>query len=43
MKLYAYREFSNISEAAIFEKKYKNSSGQIDRDIKNGKLIIIGE
>lgn len=38
--LYATREFDNITEAVIFEKKYKNSSGQIHRDIRKGKLII---
>ena len=42
MKLYALRIFNNVREAAIFEKKYKNSSGQIQRDTKNGKLILIG-
>jgi putative endonuclease len=43
LKLFAHRKFTTISEAVKYEKKYKNSSGQIERDIKNGKLIVFGE
>jgi len=42
LMLFAYREFDTISEASLYEKKYKRSSGQIQRDIKNHKLKIIG-
>ena len=38
--LYGVRYFEKIEMAATFEKKYKRSSGQLTRDIKNGKIIL---
>lgn len=40
LKFFGYREFSTIEEAAGWEKKYKKSHGQLERDIKNGKIIL---
>jgi len=38
VQLYAYREFNDIKEAALWEKKYKRSSGQRIRDLQKGIL-----
>jgi putative endonuclease len=38
LKLIGWRELSNIKEAAFWEKKYKRSHDQVERDIKNGKI-----
>ncbi len=37
--LLAYRKFSDVKEAAIWEKKYKQSHGQLERDVKKGILV----
>lgn len=34
--LYGFRKFVSIEEAASWEKKYKRSHGQLQRDIRNG-------
>ncbi len=41
LKLIAYRVFSDILEASIYEKKYKRSHEQLERDIKSGKFTIL--
>lgn len=41
LTLYAYRECETIKEASVWEKKYKNSHGQLERDIKNGKIKLV--
>lgn len=41
LKLIAYRIFSDILEASIYEKKYKRSHEQLGRDIKSGKFTIL--
>ncbi len=38
--LYGFRKFDLIQEAAVWEKKYKRSHGQLLRDIKNGLITI---
>lgn len=38
--LIGWREFANIKDATIWEKKYKNSHGQVERDIKNQKIKL---
>jgi putative endonuclease len=38
--LVAYQEFDDIKLAAKYEKKYKNSSGHLQRMIKSGKFKI---
>mgnify|MGYP003393998439 CR=1 FL=1 len=38
--LFGWREFESIYEAVLWEKKYKNSHGQLERDIKNNKIIL---
>ncbi len=38
--LYGFRKFDSIKEAAIWEKKYKRSHGQLLRDIKRGLMAI---
>ncbi len=38
--LIGWREFADIKNAALWEKKYKNSHGQLERDIKNSKIIL---
>lgn len=43
IKLLGYREFDSIAEATIYEKKYKKSHDHLERDIKNGKIIINGD
>ena len=40
-KLFGFRIFDCIKEAAEFEFKYKKSHGQLERDIKSGKFVII--
>lgn len=39
LTLVGWREFDTIQEAAIWEKKYKNSHGQIERDLKSGTIL----
>jgi len=34
--LFAIRTFNDIKEAAVWEKKYKRSHGQLERDIRKG-------
>lgn len=41
LKLLAFRKFSDIEEAALWEKKYKRSHGQLERDIKRGIVTKI--
>ncbi len=43
LNLIGYRKFDTVAEAALFEKKYKRSSGQFRRDVKNGKIFSVGE
>ena len=38
--LIAFRKFSDIREAAMWEKKYKRSHGQLERDLKKGILVL---
>jgi len=38
LEIIGYRIFDTIYEALVFEKKYKNSHGQLERDMKNGKM-----
>jgi len=38
--LIGWREFNNIKDAVLWEKKYKNSHGQLERDIKNNKITL---
>jgi putative endonuclease len=38
--LVAYRTFTEIKEAALWEKKYKRSHAQLERDLKKGILIL---
>ncbi|MBM2821115.1 MAG: nuclease superfamily protein [Candidatus Berkelbacteria bacterium] len=40
LNIIGWRKFYDIAEAAQWEKKYKNSHGQIERDIKNKKIIM---
>ena len=40
LRLIGWRKFESIFEAVMWEKKYKNSHGQFERDIKNGKITI---
>jgi len=40
LKLIGLREFNDIYEAILWEKKYKNSHGQLERDIQNNKITI---
>ena len=40
-ELICYQKFDSISEAAIFEKKYKRSHGALNRAIKAGKFEIV--
>lgn len=40
LMLIGWRKFDNHFDAVIFEKKYKNSHGQLERDFKNGKINI---
>ncbi len=40
LKLIGWREFDRIKDAALWEKKYKNSHGQLQRDINKQKIII---
>ena len=39
LRLFAFREFSDIKEAALWEKKYKGSHGQLERDIRKGIVM----
>ena len=36
LKLFAFRKCSYIKEAALWERKYKRSHGQLERDLKKG-------
>ncbi|MBI2005100.1 GIY-YIG nuclease family protein [Patescibacteria group bacterium] len=38
--LMAYRFFEDVKEASLWEKKYKKSHGQLERDIKKGILLL---
>jgi len=40
LEVVGYRVFDTIYEALIHERKYKNSHGQLERDIKNGKITL---
>ena len=41
LELAAYKETKSIKEAAILERKYKKSSGALQRAVKNNGLIIL--
>jgi len=43
LQIIGVRKFTTIEEAVQFEKKYKNSHGQLERDFKNGKMQYCGE
>jgi len=43
VRLLGYRVFSDVREAAMWEKKYKRSHGQLDRDMKKGILVVTAE
>ncbi len=39
-KLIGWRQFNVAADAALWEKKYKRSHGQLERDIKNTKIYL---
>lgn len=41
LEIIGYRTFDTFYEALIWEKKYKNSHGQLERDVKNGKIVLL--
>jgi putative endonuclease len=41
LKIVGCRAFGTIYEALVWEKKYKNSHGQLERDVKNGKITLL--
>ncbi|MBM2820834.1 MAG: nuclease [Candidatus Berkelbacteria bacterium] len=40
LELIGWREFQTVIEAALWEGKYKRSHGQLERDIKSGKIVL---
>lgn len=38
VRLYATRECATVKEATLWEKKYKRSHGQLERDLRKGVL-----
>lgn len=40
LRIIGWREFGNIEDTVLWEKKYKKSHGQLERDIKNKKIIL---
>lgn len=41
VRLFAVRTCSTISEAVLWEKKYKRSHGQLERDIRKGIVHVV--
>jgi len=41
LTLIMYQKVETIQEAAVLERKYKNSHGALDRAIKRGDFVII--
>ena len=42
VRLVGYRVCETIVEAAYWERKYKRSHGQLERDVKRGLITIVG-
>jgi hypothetical protein len=38
--LVGWRYFEDIKDAAVWEKKYKNSHGQLERDLERGIITL---
>jgi len=41
LKLIGIRKFDNIADASLWEKKYKKSHGQLERDIRNKNITTL--
>lgn len=40
LMLFGWRRFRTIEEAVLWEKKYKRSHGQMERDIRSKKIYL---